>query len=165
MSFEVRLGRHRRHVDLRKEGDTYRGRVGERQVEAEVVERGPFEVLVRLGSRTFDLTFSEGGTTVSLDTGNRQVSLEILDPLRREDEEGVAGEEGGRRDVRAAMPGKVVTVKVKVGDAVVRNQGLLVLEAMKMENEVPAPRSGRVVKLGVSVGQAVETGALLVELE
>jgi biotin carboxyl carrier protein len=165
MSLEVRLGRHRRRIDLRKEGDTYRGRVGERKVAAEVVERGPFEVLVRLGSRTFDLTFSEGGTTVFLDTGNRQVSVEILDPLRREDREAVVGEEGGRRDVRAAMPGKVVTVKVKVGDEVARNQGLLVLEAMKMENEVPAPRSGRVVKLGVSAGQAVEAGALLVELE
>ena len=100
-----------------------------------------------------------------LDTGSRQVSVEILDPFRREDPEGIAGEEGGRRDVRAAMPGKVVSVKVKVGDEVSRNQGLLVLEAMKMENEVPAPRKGRVARIGVSPGQAVEAGALLVELE
>jgi biotin carboxyl carrier protein len=165
MSLEVRLGRQRRRIELRREGDTYRGRVGERKVEAVVVERGPFEVLVRLGGRTFDVTLSGGEATMCLDTGNRQVSIEILDPLRREDGEGIAGEERGRRDVRAAMPGKVVTVKVKVGDEVARNQGLLVLEAMKMENEVPAPRSGRVVKVSVSAGQAVEAGALLVELE
>jgi acetyl/propionyl-CoA carboxylase alpha subunit len=165
VSLEVRVGGRRRRVELRKEGDSYRGRIGERKVEAEVLERGPFALLVRIGGRTYDVTVAGGGATMCLDLGNRQVSVEILDPFRSEVGQGLVGEESGRRDVRAAMPGKVVTVKVRVGDEVIRGQGLLVLEAMKMENEVPAPRTGRVARVEVSAGQAVEAGALLVELE
>jgi len=58
-----------------------------------------------------------------------------------------------------------VSVLVAVGDAVEEGQGLVVMEAMKMENELRAPRAGRVKAVPVREGQAVETGALLVVLE
>jgi len=165
VSLEIRIGGRQHRVDLRREGDRYSGRVGERSVEAEVLDRGPSSLLVRLGDKTFDVTFDLDGTRLLLDLGSRQVAVEILDPLRPS-ADGMGEEEGtGRREVRAAMPGKVVTVKVKVGEGVVRGQGLMILEAMKMENEVPSPRSGRVVALGVSPGQTVETGALLAAVE
>jgi biotin carboxyl carrier protein len=63
------------------------------------------------------------------------------------------------------MPGKIVEVLVAVDDEVAKEQGLLVIEAMKMENEVRSPASGRVKEILVTPGQAVETGALLVRLE
>jgi acetyl/propionyl-CoA carboxylase alpha subunit len=61
----------------------------------------------------------------------------------------------------APMPGRVVRVLSAVGADVVAGQGLVVIEAMKMENELRAPRAGRISELRVSEGQAVETGALL----
>jgi biotin carboxyl carrier protein len=63
------------------------------------------------------------------------------------------------------MPGKVVRVLVREGDAVEAGAGLVVVEAMKMENELRSARRGRVGKVHAREGQAVEGGALLVELE
>jgi pyruvate carboxylase subunit B len=67
--------------------------------------------------------------------------------------------------VKAPMPGLVVRVMVAVGDRVLAGQGLVVLEAMKMENELKAPAEGRVARLGATQGAAVEKGAILVEIE
>ena len=67
--------------------------------------------------------------------------------------------------VTAPMPGKLVRLLVTRGQAVEAGQGLVVVEAMKMENELRAPRAGRVSELPVQEGQAVDTGTLLVRLE
>jgi biotin carboxyl carrier protein len=73
--------------------------------------------------------------------------------------------EAGPARVQAPMPGKLVRVLVRAGEDVAPGQGLVVMEAMKMENEIRAPRAGRVKEAPVREGQAVETGALLVLLE
>ena len=70
----------------------------------------------------------------------------------------------GQGVVETGMPGRVVRVLVSEGDEVETGDGLVILEAMKMENEVRAPRSGRVVRVAVVEGQNVEAGALLVEI-
>jgi len=71
----------------------------------------------------------------------------------------------GPAPLRAPMPGLIVQLRVKVGDAVAAGAGLVVMEAMKMENELRAVAAGRVRAVHVTVGAAVEKGALLVELE
>jgi biotin carboxyl carrier protein len=65
----------------------------------------------------------------------------------------------------APMPGKLVRLLVEADQEVASGQGLLVMEAMKMENELKAPRAGRVREIHVAERQAVETGALLLVLE
>lgn len=165
MGLEMRIAGSKRRVELRREGDRYLGQAGERVVEAEVLERGPSSLLIRLGDRTFDVTCDLRGTRHFLDFGTHQVAVEILDPLRDGSDAETGGEAAGRAEVVAAMPGKVVGVKVKIGDSVARGQGLIVLEAMKMENEVPAPRAGIVTSIAVEAGQTVETGALLATVE
>jgi biotin carboxyl carrier protein len=72
---------------------------------------------------------------------------------------------GGPARIVAPMPGKLVRVLVTAGQAVEAGQGLVIIEAMKMENELRAPRAGRVKDVPVRDGQAVEAGALLVVLE
>lgn len=79
---------------------------------------------------------------------------------------GVAGAEGaGPQRLLAPMPGKVVKVLVAPGDEVRARQGLIVVEAMKMENELRAARPGRVREVFVSEGQSVEAGTALVVVE
>jgi biotin carboxyl carrier protein len=63
------------------------------------------------------------------------------------------------------MPGKIVRLLVTLGQDVAAGQGLVVMEAMKMENELKAPRAGRVKELPVREGQAVETGAFIAMVE
>ena len=67
--------------------------------------------------------------------------------------------------VRAQMPGKVIRVLVSDGESIQANQGLLVMEAMKMQNEIKSPKAGIVKKIGVTAGAAVNSGDLLAEVE
>lgn len=67
--------------------------------------------------------------------------------------------------LKAPMPGKIVTVSVAVGDEVAHGQPVVILEAMKMENELKAPVGGRVSKVSASVGSSVEKNELLIEIE
>ena len=71
----------------------------------------------------------------------------------------------GKQLITAPMPGKVVKVLVKVGEEVKEGQGLVVVEAMKMENELKSPKAGKVTELHCKEGQAVENGAKLVAVE
>ena len=71
----------------------------------------------------------------------------------------------GPQTVTAEMPGKVIKVEVAVGDAVQEGQGLVIIEAMKMENEIASPIEGRVSEVNVSAGDTVETGAPLFTVE
>ncbi len=107
------------------------------------------------------------------DTGRYQVSylgsveeVEVLDPLSYLASEGLARRRGeGPQKVTAYMPGRVVSVLVAEGDQVEAGQGLVVLEAMKMENEIQADHDGVVRRILVSDGQAVEGGDPLFEIE
>ena len=125
----------------------------------------------RTGAAGFSLLIDHAATEVSVvargdtylvDVGGRAHRVRLLD-ARRARAEGTRGI--GEREVRAAMPGKVVAVLVATGAAVTRGQGILVIEAMKMENEVVAPRDGTVQELRVKSGQTVEAGELLAIVE
>ena len=67
--------------------------------------------------------------------------------------------------VKATLPGLIVAVAVSVGDEVAEGDALLTIEAMKMQNEVRAPRAGRIIEVSVQPGQTVPTGAPLLRLE
>jgi biotin carboxyl carrier protein len=90
--------------------------------------------------------------------------LETLDPRTRR-YAGQATLRDGPQEVLAPMPGKVVRILVEPGQKVERDQGLLVIEAMKMQNELRAPRAGRVVELHVREGVGIEAGSRLLKLE
>jgi pyruvate carboxylase subunit B len=93
--------------------------------------------------------------------------VEALDERARAIRElsGASAGASGPAPLKAPMPGLIVRVNVQVGDAVQAGQGLVVMEAMKMENELRAQAAGRVRSIVVSPGTAVEKGALLIELE
>lgn len=76
-----------------------------------------------------------------------------------------AARTGGPTEVKATLPGLVVAVEVSEGAEVAADDPLLTLEAMKMQNEVRAPRAGRIAAIAVAAGQAVATGQLLLRIE
>jgi len=115
---------------------------GGRSYEAGVVERAAGELIVYVNGRAVPVRIGGG--------------------LRRRGPE-PAGDAGtGPQRVAAPMPGRVVKVLVKAGDAVQARQGLVVVEAMKMENELRAARAGIVAEVRVAEGASVEAGAVLV---
>jgi len=89
--------------------------------------------------------------------------VEIIDPLAAK-RRGASAELAGSGVIKALMPGRVVRVLVEKGAEVRKGAGLLILEAMKMENEIQAPADGTVDQLFVEAGQTVEVGAELVHI-
>ena len=94
----------------------------------------------------------------------RPYSVTLLDPQRRRGAPGPPVLEGPV-EVRAIMPGRITTLLVKEGQEVRSGQGVLVVEAMKMENELLAPKDGRVTRIRVRPGETVEAGAALFTVE
>jgi len=91
----------------------------------------------------------------------REYTAEVRDPRRWRRHRGAAVEAEGAQPVLAPMPGKIVRMLVKAGEAVNAGQGLAVVEAMKMQNEVRAPKSGKVERVGVAEGQTVAAGDVI----
>jgi biotin carboxyl carrier protein len=115
--------------------------------------------------RSFAVSYERGsGREWRLAVGERDFDLETLTPVEAI-EAIAAAEVGGPSRIDAPIPGKVVKVHVEAGDDVSPGQPLVVLEAMKMENELTADRPGRVSKVHVEPGRTVDAGQVLVELE
>ena len=102
------------------------------------------------------------GNEISI--GGARFLFEIEDPRQWKRSTHAAGAHG-QASIKAAMPGKVVRVSVSIGDEVVTDQGLLVIEAMKMQNELKSPRDGRVTAIEVKENDSVNAGALLLIIE
>jgi biotin carboxyl carrier protein len=157
-----------REVPVRVEplsGSVYRVTIdGEsRDIDARRVPGG-LSLLVE--GRNHEVSLARAGEDLDLLLQNRRFRFKLLSEERARRLAARGREDaGGRREIKASMPGKVVDVLVAVGDAVEAKQGLLVLEAMKMENEIKAPGPGAVKEVRVARGQAVETGELLLVIE
>ena len=135
----------------------------ERIVDGRQLSAHMYSLLVEDQSFTIDVTEKDDRYTVSCE--GKTFQLTLLDE-RRALRPGEAGSGGpGDTVLRSLMPGKVVEVLVAVGEQVEKDQGVLIIEAMKMENEVQASIAGTVKSILVTPGQTVEAGELLLELE
>jgi biotin carboxyl carrier protein len=94
-------------------------------------------------------------------TGGREFRIVIRDEREWRRKRGSTVEAEGRQQVLAPMPGKIVRVLVKTGDAVRAGQGLVVVEAMKMQNEIRTPKSGTIDRVAVVEGQTVTAGEVV----
>jgi biotin carboxyl carrier protein len=131
-----------------------------RLVEADAVRisRGTYSIL--LGGRSLEITAEETSSGLLLRANGREFQMEILDPRSWRRGRGAGIELEGRQQLIAPMPGKIVRVLVAAGEQVSAGQGLLVIEAMKMQNEIRSPKSGIVEKLA-GEGQTVNAGEIL----
>ena len=117
---------------------------------------------ITVNGNVYDVTVEEGASTgaVSAPAAPKAAPKAAAAPAAKPVATGTAGSV----KINAPMPGKIVDVKVKVGDAVKKGQTVLVLEAMKMENEICAPQDGTVATVECAVGDSVETGKVLVSM-
>jgi biotin carboxyl carrier protein len=129
---------------------------------ARQVESGVFSLLV--DGQSFEVRVLPGKQSASVEVQGRRFTVEVRDPRSpsRANKTAVGGE---RQNVAAPMPGKVIRVLVKKGDVVEPGQGLVVVEAMKMQNEMKASRACRVADVRVRDGDTVGAGETMVVLE
>lgn len=162
MLFDARLNGQVVRVEVKDREGRFAVTLDGRPLEAELEQTGEFSSLL-VDGQSYELGLEErpGGYRVLLP--GRTLEVDLADAATGTDS--LARPSGGPARVTAPMPGKLLRVLVEAGQEVEPGQGLLVMEAMKMENELRAPRAGRVEVVAAREGQAVETGALLLVLE
>jgi biotin carboxyl carrier protein len=166
MKFEVHLdsvaGKTKHVVDLEKDGSSYKVFLDGQLVNADVTLAAPNAVSVLLDGAAFEIHIAPSlDGTYKLQTGPHEFQADIRDPRAWRGRKQGALEAEGRQQIVAPMPGKVIRLLVKTGDEVEAGQGLVVVEAMKMQNEIRSPKKGKVERLQAKEGQLVNAGDVL----
>jgi biotin carboxyl carrier protein len=151
-------------VEVERLGSGYRVRLGDRWIVADLVNAGAFVRSLRMEDGTQYVVIDHREKDLHQVTlAHHIIKVELSDPLAlrraREDESIDSG------SVRALMPGRIVRIFVQPGEEVRKGAALLILEAMKMENEVQSPRDGTIGHVAVKPGETVEGGAELMRID
>lgn len=165
MKFEAELGGETVAIEVTGQDGRYRVAIGDEvsEVDARQAAEGIWSLLIGSVSHLVDVSERDGVALVEVDGESYRIRVE-------EETRYIIRTRGGKaatggQVLRAPMPGKVVHVEVEVGQAVSPGDGLIVLEAMKMENEFRATVAGTVKEIRVQVGQIVNPGDPLVVIE
>jgi biotin carboxyl carrier protein len=166
MKFEVQFrepggAKTTRVVEFAREEERWRVTLDGQRVDADPVEVAPNTFSILLHGRAYEMrVVPEEDGSLQVQTATREFFVEVLDPRAWRGRH-LPAEAEGRQQIVAPMPGKVVRLLVKEGDLVEAGQGLLVVEAMKMQNEIRSPKNGKVERLHAKEGQAVNAGEVL----
>ena len=163
----VRIGDRTREVSLERRGATLRARVDGREYRLSILEpqRGVYSFVPEEGGgRSTEVVVHEADGIYRVRLRDRHFAATV-ERRGREAFRTTGGAAEGRRLLKAVMPGRVARVLVQPGAAVTRGQGIVVLEAMKMENEIGSPKAGVVSEIRVAPGDRVEKGAPLAVIE
>lgn len=155
-------------MEFRLEGTRAIATIDDRHYDLQAHQVEPGVYLLRLGERIYECRVRSVDTapgTSEVHVGQQEFQVTLNDP-RRLSHAGVSGTlAAGRAAVIAPMPGRVVRVLVEVGSQVEAGAGLIVVEAMKMQNELKSPKAGIVTAVNAETGAAVNAGDTLVVIE
>jgi biotin carboxyl carrier protein len=163
MTYDILINGTRRSVEVvspLKEGLRMAAVIDGRSVMADTASISPGAYSMLLDGRSLDATVEEATDGLLVRINGREFKVEITDPRAWRRGRGGSIELAGRQPLAAPMPGKIVRVLAAMGQQVEAGQGLLVIEAMKMQNEIRSPKSGTVEKI-VREGQTVNAGEIL----
>ena len=170
MKFAVWLtgpsGRKLRSVELERDAGRLKIMLDGRAVDADAVEIDPNTLSLLLEGQSYEVRFKQlPDGLLKIQVGEQEFAAEVADPRVWRGRQHGSLEAEGRQQVVAPMPGKVIRLLVKQGDRVEAGQGLLVVEAMKMQNEIRSPKGGFVERFQVEEGQPVNAGEVLAWVE
>jgi biotin carboxyl carrier protein len=166
MRYEVQLasssGEKKRVIELDREGAGWRVILDGQAVAVDAVEIAPNILSILLDGQSLEISITPSPDgKLKLQNGSQEFSAEVIDPRAWSGRRHGSVEAEGRQQIVAPMPGKIVRILVKAGDPVEAGQGLLVVEAMKMQNEIRSPKGGTVERVHAKEGQPVNAGEVL----
>jgi biotin carboxyl carrier protein len=166
MKFEVHLngadGAKKHTVELEPTPAGYRIALDGQEIDANAALVAPSTVSILIGGQSFEVHVTpEFDDHIKLQSGPHEFTAELRDPRAWKGRRHGTLEAEGRQQIVAPMPGKVIRLLVNAGDEVEVAQGLVIVEAMKMQNEIRSPKKGKVERLHVKEGQAVNAGEVL----
>jgi biotin carboxyl carrier protein len=159
---EIELDGKLRSVEMIHTGERTRWTIDGRALDADAVEVSSGIYSIVIGGKSIEARVeSESDSDLSVTVAGHEFNVAIRNPRKWNRNREAGAEAEGRQQVTAPMPGKIVLVLVKTGDAVDAGQGIVVVEAMKMQNEIRSPKSGTVERLLVVAGQTVNAGEVV----
>jgi biotin carboxyl carrier protein len=163
MKITAKAGKQILEVEIERTNGSYVVEVDgvRHEVDAHKLEADFYSILT--GGRSYEVSVEADGEVYQVRHGAAQQRVTLSDPSRRARERARGGD--GPEKIVSMMPGKVVRVLVEQGDTVSEGQGLMVIEAMKMENEIAATREGKIASIAVAPGDNIEGGAPLLVIE
>lgn len=164
MTYEIAIDGKSYRLDLNQAEGRWSCRVDGREIEVDAVLARPNVLSVRIGNQAYEVKCERVGGETHIWVGSQRFAAEVRDPRSLRSRTRAADDHGPRK-LTAPMPGKVVRILLSQGTAVEAGSGVLVVEAMKMQNEVKSPKKGTIQKILVSEGAAVNAGDVLAIVE
>ncbi len=167
MKLTAEINNETREITVRREGERVFAAVGDKAYELEAHQTAPDTYLFKYEGKVYECYVAPG-------TGNGQTQVTVgahlyeftlADPKRLSHAGSAHAHGDGTAEIISQMPGKVVRVLVNVGDEVKTKDGVIVVEAMKMQNEMKAPKDGTVKAINFAEGETVNAGDVLVVIE
>jgi len=164
MTYDIAIDGKNYRLDLNQVEGRWSCRLDGREIEVDAVLARPDVLSLRIRNKAYEVKCERVGSDLHLWVGSARFGVEVRDPrsLRARVR---AVDEHGPRKLTAPMPGKVVRILVSAGAEVEAGAGVLVVDAMKMQNEVKSPKKGTIQKILVAEGAAVNAGDVLAIVE
>jgi acetyl/propionyl-CoA carboxylase alpha subunit len=164
MTYDVTINGKNYRLELARGDGRWSCRLDGREIEVDAVLARPDVLSLRMGNQAYEVKCERVGGDLHLWVGSERFAPEIRDPRSLRGRTRAVDDHGPKKLI-APMPGKVVRVIVSQGSEVEAGAGVLVVEAMKMQNEIKSPKKGTIQKILVSEGAAVNAGDVLAIVE
>src|SRR6266567_7505558 len=165
MRYDVGLDSRVYRLQLQKKEDHWECVLDGREITIQAVPIGLNTLSVLREGKSFEVKHEANGEGIAVSIGGTRYEVSIADPRSWRGRTRAAQDEAGPQKLVASMPGKVVRVLAHEGDNIVSGQGIAVVEAMKMQNEIRSPRAGVLKKLLAHEGMKVNAGEVLAIVE
>lgn len=162
MKLLAEINTEKHEVEITREGEKVYAKINGREYELEVSEVEPNVFLFKHDNQIHQIYSAPNGI---VNVGNNQFEVKIIDPKKLRGSASGDSAADGIAEIITAMPGKIVRILVEEGAEVTHGQGVIVVEAMKMQNEMKSPKDGIVKTIKVEEGATVNAGEVLVIIE
>ncbi len=165
MQYDILIDDKAYRVELTRVGDGWKCRLDGREFAVDAVLTRPDVLSILVEGKSYEIKRERTATDTHVVIGSARYSAEVRDPRSLRNRRAHAGFGEGPQKLVAPMPGKIVRVLVPPNSAVAAGQGILVIEAMKMQNELKSPKQGVLQQLLTREGAAVGAGEVLAIVE
>ena len=168
MKLQAEIENEKHEIEIKRDGEKVFARVDEREYELEASEVEPNVYLLKNENHIYEIFVSPNekqGDPFKVKVGNDDFEINLFDPKRLRGSAGSDADADGIAEIKTAMPGKLVRVLVEVGTEIKSGDGVLVVEAMKMQNEMKSPKDGIVKEIRFEEGATVNAGDILAVIE
>jgi len=165
MKLQAEIGEKSHEIELTRNDDKVTAVIDGRSYDVEVSEPEPNVYLIKADGKVFEAYVTPTDRPKKVTIRGRELEVRLIDPKRLRGSGGAGEHADGLAEIKTAMPGKGVRILVEAGSTVQKGDGVLVVEAMKMQNELKSPKDGTVANVLVSEGETVIAGQALAIVE